>query len=101
MKRFDITLRSTGPGMLQNKMGMDQLLGLRDKTAKKAKTQTRPSLDDEARSHIHLNGDDEPCIPGYMLMASLIAAGVYIRLDQKRQLSTKDSTMLPGLLLLE
>lgn len=101
MKRFSITLKGMPPGHFQNKMGMDALLGLRDKTTKKPKTQARPSLEDEARSHIHFNGDGQPCIPSYMLMATLISAGVYIRLDQKRQLSTKDSTMLPGLLLLE
>lgn len=86
---------------MQNKMGMDQLLALRDKTGKKSKTQARPSLEEEARGHIHLNGDGKPCIPAYMLMSTLISAGVFIRLDQKRQLSTKDSSMLPGLLFLE
>lgn len=101
MERFHICLQGLPPGMLQNKMGLNELLGLRDKTSKKAKAAARPSLQDEAAGHIHYNGDGQPCVPKEMLMASLINAGVYIRLDQKRQLSTKDSSMLPGLLMLE
>ena len=53
------------------------------------------------RGRIHYDHEDHPCVPQDMLMASLIAAGVFIRLDQKRQLSTKDSSLLPGLLVLE
>ena len=34
-------------------------------------------------------------------MGTLINAGVFIRLDQKRQLSTRDTSLLPGLLTLE
>ena len=101
MERFHITLKGLPPGMLQNKMGIDELLKLRDKTGKKSKVAAKPSLEDEAASHIHMNGDGRPCVPKDMLMATLINAGVFIRLDQKRQLSTKDSSVLPGLLLLE
>lgn len=101
MERFHITLKGLPPGMLQNKMGIDELLKLRDKTGKKSKVAAKPSLEDEAASHIHTNGDGRPCVPKDMLMATLINAGVFIRLDQKRQLSTKDSSVLPGLLLLE
>lgn len=101
MERFRITLKGLHPGILQNKMGMNELLGLRDKTTKKSKVAARPSLEEEAAGHIHYNGDGQPCVPKDMLMATLINAGVFIRLDQKRQLSTKDSSLLPGLLMLE
>lgn len=101
MQRFRMTLMGRLPGMLQNRMGMDELLGLRNKTGKKSKSAARPSLEDEAARHVHLDGDGHPCVPKTMLMATLINAGVFIRLDQKRQLSTKDSSLLPGLMYLE
>ncbi|HEY6272605.1 MAG TPA: hypothetical protein VIX19_11515 [Terriglobales bacterium] len=101
MERFQITLKGLPPGMLQNKMGINELLALRDKTGKKSKVAARPSLEEEAAAHIHYNGDGHPCVPKDMLMATLINAGVFIRLDQKRQLSTKESSLLPGLLILE
>ena len=100
MDRFQVTLKSTSP-LLLNRMGDDELLGLRDKTRKKSKVAAKPSLFDEAKSKLHLNGDGNPCVPQPMLMGSLINAGVFIRLDQKRQLSTAKSTLLPGLLVLE
>jgi hypothetical protein len=100
MQRFRITLKGIAP-MLQNRMGMDELLGLLDKTKKKSKSAARPSLEDEAARRVHFNGDGNPCVPRQMLMGSLINAGVFIRLDQKRQLSTKESSLLPGLLFLE
>jgi len=101
MKRIRVTIKGTGNGMLQNRMSIDDLLAMRDKTAKKSKSATRLSLEDEAARHVHVNGDGMPCVPSTMLMAALISAGVFIRLDQKRQLSTRDSSLLPGLLLLE
>jgi len=101
MERIRITLKGLPPGQFQNKMGMDELLALRDKTTKKSKTAARPTLEEEAAKHIHYNGDGKPCVPKDMLMATLINAGVFIRLDQKRQLSTQKSTLLPGLLTLE
>jgi hypothetical protein len=100
MKRFRITLKSVGP-MLQNRMGMDELLGLRDKTKKKSKTAAKLSLEEEAAKHVHYDADGRACIPKMMLLATLMNAGVFIRLDQKRQLSTKESSLLPGLLFLE
>jgi len=101
MKRFRITLKGLPPGMLQNRMGINELLALRDKTGKKSKSAARPSLEDEAASHVHYDGDGRACMPATMLLASLMNAGVFIRLDQKRQLSTKESSLLPGLLFLE
>lgn len=100
MQRFQITLKGLSP-LLENRMGVDELLGLRDKTSKKSKTAPKLSLEGEAARRIHRNGDGVPCIPDYMLLATLINAGVFIRLDQKRQLSTKESSLLPGLLFLE
>jgi hypothetical protein len=101
MTRYRITLKSIGSGILENRMTESELLSLRDKTTKKSKSAAKPSLEDEAAAKIHMNADGHPCIPKEMLMACLINAGVFIRLDQKRQLSTKESSLLPGLLTLE
>ena len=43
----------------------------------------------------YVHGKD-PIIPAENLMSCLIAAGVFIRLDAKRQVSTGKSTILPG-----
>ena len=101
MNRFQIVLKGVGAGLLQNRMGDDELAGLRDKTRKKSTVATKPSLFDEAKGKIHVDGDGDPCIPAEMLMPTLINAGVFIRLDKKRQLSTAKGTLLPGLLTLE
>lgn len=101
MTRFNATIKGLSPGLLQNKMGINELMSLRDKTRKVSKHASRPSLEDEAAMHVHLNADKQACIPKSMLMSCLIGAGKFIRLDQKRQLSTKDSSLLPGFLVLE
>jgi len=101
MDRFQVTLKSMGSGILQNRMTDDALLDLRDKTRKKSKSAAKLSLEEEAELKIHFDQNDHPCIPREMLMACLINAGIFIRLDAKRQLSTAKSTILPGLLLLE
>jgi len=100
MQRFHVTLKGNSPYM-PNAMTIDDLMALRDKTKKKSKTATKLSLEDEARRHLHLNADGVPVLPRPNLLACLINAGVFIRLDQKRQLSTKNSSLLPGLLFLE
>lgn len=101
MERFQIVLKGIGAGLLQNRMTESELLDLRDKTRKKSSSATKPSLFDEAKGKIHNDADGDPCIPAEMLMPTLINAGVFIRLDKKRQLSTAKSTLLPGLLVLE
>lgn len=101
MKRVRITLRGAPPGMLQNQMTTEALLGLRDKTGKKSKTAPPMTLEEEAASKIHLDNEGRPCVTKEMLMACLMSAGVLIRLDQKRQLSTKESSLLPGLLFID
>lgn len=68
---------------------------------KKSRTAPKPSLFDEAKNRLHLDADGKPCVTSEMLMKALINAGVFIRLDGKRQLSKSDSSYLPGLLMLE
>lgn len=100
MNRFHITLKGTSP-IMPNRMSPEEVLGLRDKTNKKGKSAPRLTLEEEASRKLHRDGDGNPCLPKHLVMATLINAGVFIRLDQKRQLSTKESSMLPGLLTLE
>jgi hypothetical protein len=85
-----------------NRMSESTLEGLRTKT-KQAKTKqignTRTPRE-EAESKVYTHGG-QPMIPGENLMSCLIAAGVYCRLDGKRQVSTGKSTVLPGLMQLQ
>jgi hypothetical protein len=100
MQRFLITLKGISP-LLQNAMTENDLGSLRDKTKKQSKSAAKLTMEEEAKLGIHYNRAGQACIPNDMLMAALINAGVFIRLDQKRQLSTKESSLLPGLLFLE
>jgi hypothetical protein len=45
--------------------------------------------------------DGTPYLPGVNVMSCLIAAGVFMKLDGKRQISTKDSSVLGGMLAIE
>jgi hypothetical protein len=85
--------------LLMNRMSESVLEGLRTKT-KPAKTKIignikTPREDAEPKVYTH---NSNPMIPGENLMACLIAAGVYVRLDGKRQVSTGRATVLPGLM---
>jgi hypothetical protein len=82
-----------------NRMSESTLEGLRTKV-KTAKNKDvghvrTPRQDAEGKVYTH---DDKPMIPGENLMSCLIAAGVFVRLDAKRQISTGKGTLLPGLM---
>ena len=100
MKRIRIIVRGQG-AIMTNRMTLEALEGLRDKTKKKAKCATTPTAEEEAEQKVYYDAKKRPCIPRENLMACLIEAGKFIRLDGKRQLSTKDSTIIPGLLSIE
>jgi hypothetical protein len=96
-----ITCRGTTP-LLMNRMSESTLEGLRTKV-KAAKTKQvgntkTPREDAEPKVYTH---GGVPMIPGENLMSCLIAAGVYCRLDGKRQISTGKATVLPGLMQLQ
>jgi hypothetical protein len=83
-----------------NRMPEEVLLGLREKGTKKK--YTAPKLPrDEASTKVYRTTSETIIVPTENLMSCLIQAGVYIKLDGRRQLSTKDSTMLPGFLDIE
>jgi hypothetical protein len=98
MIRTSIVLRGTRP-LLTNRMTPEELQRLHDKT-KAPKSAGRPSPEDVAASKVY-TANGQPCLPVENLMSCLIEAGKFIRLDGKRQLSTSDSTILPGLLTIE
>jgi len=85
--------------LLMNAMSIETLLGLRPSAGRK-RSRTAQSLSprEEAEGHLHKLPDGTIHMPVTNLLASLIEAGKYVRLDGKRQISTKDSTILPGLM---
>jgi hypothetical protein len=98
MLLVSIKCRGTRP-LLMNRMSEDTLEGLRTKIKKpKAKNiGTTVTRREEAEPKVYLC-DDVPVLPGENLMSCLIAAGVFSRLDAKRQVSTGKATLLPGLM---
>lgn len=99
VKRIGVTLKGVQP-LFENRMTDEELIALWTKE-KKPQMAPRESMEEFARKKIHFDQEGRPVVTHDMLLACLIEAGVFIRLDKKRQLSTKDSTMLPGLLELE
>lgn len=93
-----IVCRGTSP-LMMNRMSESTLEGLRTKVKapKAAKIGNTKTPKEEAAEKVYTH-DDKPIIPAENLMSCLIAAGVFIRLDAKRQISTGKSTMLPGLM---
>jgi hypothetical protein len=98
MERFEITLQGNGTGMMTNRMTPEELELLRDKSKKKAKSASAPPAQKVAEQKVYYDAKKRACVPKENLMACLIEAGKFIRLDGKRQLSTKDTTIVPGLL---
>lgn len=84
-----------------NRMSESTLEGLRTRTKppKAAKIGNVRTPREDAEEKVYTHGGT-PIIPGENLMSSLIAAGSFIRLDAKRQVSTAKSTLLPGLMTL-
>jgi hypothetical protein len=85
---------------LMNAMTMAVLLGLREKK-KPSKNAARPLPREEADAKVHRMPNGEPHIPVHMLMACLVGAGQFVRLDGKRQVSTAKSSVLPGMLTIQ
>lgn len=96
----DIKCRGITP-LLTNRMSESILESLRTKT-KKPKAATigiTRTPREEASEKVYLH-NQRSAIPGENLMACLIAAGAFIRLDGKRLVSTAKSTLLPGFMTL-
>ena len=88
--------------MLQNAMSQETLLSLWEgPTGKGSRNRERPSPRDHANDRVHKLADGRPCCPCPALYAALVNAGQYVRLDGKRQVSTLQKTILPGMLLIQ
>lgn len=98
----DVSIRCEGVSpLLMNKIPERVLLQLIDKdpTKKRAKAAAETLTPRKmAEEHVHTTKAGDPIIPTNALLAALIEAGKYVRLDGKRQVSTTTSTVLPGLL---
>jgi hypothetical protein len=93
-----VVCRGTSP-LFMNRMSESTLESLRTKIKppKAARVGTTRTPREEAQEKLHLY-QGLPSLPAENLMACLIAAGVFLRLDAKRQISTARSTILPGLM---
>ena len=98
MQRIEITLRGVTP-LLMNRLSDEILLALHMKDKRKFSAPRLPR--DEAERKLYRQEDGQPYVPVENLMACFIAAGVFIRLDGTRQLSTNGSTLLPSFLSIE
>ena len=98
MQRIKVRLEGASP-LLMHRMTQEQLLALH--TREKPKFRAAKPPREEAASKVYQTEDGQPYLPTENLMACLIAAGVYIKLDGKRQMSTARSTLLPGFLAIE
>jgi hypothetical protein len=92
----NVVCRGVTP-LLINKMNESVLESLRTKIKKPkaANIGTTRTPREEASEKVYLH-TGKCCMPGEMLMACLINAGAFIRLDGKRMMSTAKSTLLPG-----
>src|SRR5277367_1729623 len=83
--------------LLTNRMSESVLEGLRTKVKKPkaANIGTTRTPREEASEKVYLHGG-KSAMPGENLMACLINAGAFIRLDGKRMMSNAKSTLLPG-----
>ena len=98
MERISAKLQGVTPLLVQ-RMTDEQLLALHTKEKRKFTAPKEPR--DEATAKLYRMQDGRPYLPTENLMSCLIAAGMYIRLDGKRQMSTKQSTLLPAFLTVE
>jgi hypothetical protein len=91
--RREVTLVGVTP-LLMNRLSEESLLAIRAK-AKKPKNAPKPTPREECEDKVHTH-DGKPVLPVQNLLACLIEAGKFCRLDGKRQISTAKSTILPA-----
>lgn len=99
MKNILVHCRGITP-LLMNKMEdktLHTLLGTIPKEPKTKKLGSTVTPFEIAEKKVYRRGA-LPVLPALNIMSCLIAAGVFVRLDAKRQVSTGKSTMLPGFL---
>jgi hypothetical protein len=99
--RVEVTCVGLTP-MLQNRMSAETLENIRTKAKKPKSAGAAGTPREEAAPKVYTLPDGGGCyVPTENLLSCLIAAGQYVRLDGKRQVSTAKATMLPAFLSLE
>lgn len=100
LRRIHIVVEGLTP-LMMSRISEATLQNLRTRV-KPPKSQTKELTPrDEAEGKLHVTTRGEPYIPVEALMSCLIVAGQYIRLDGKRQASTKQSSLVPGFITIE
>lgn len=95
MPNYEVLFKGVTP-LLMNRLTDEQLLALHSKERKKFKAPDIPRA--TAEEKLYETRDGAPYMPTENLMACLIDAGMHVKLDGKRQMSTRQSTLLPGFL---
>lgn len=98
MKRFAVKIVGITP-LLMNRISNETLEGVRRKERKKFVAPKDPR--EEAEKKVYRTNDGAFFWPTENMMACLVAAGIYIKLDGKRQMTTSKSTLLPGFMSVE
>ncbi len=95
---IQLVCRGVSP-LLMNRVQESVLDGLDDKSKKGAKSAAaRGTPRERCEQLVYLDERGQPAIPGVNLFAGLKAAGQFVRLDGKRQVSTATKTVLPSFL---
>ena len=97
MKNLSVVIQGTTP-ILFNRMGPEALINLRIKKKQPKGAVAEFDASKEAEGKLYMGKDGKPYLPAQMLLACLIGGGRYCRLEGKRQMSTKDSSLVPGFL---
>lgn len=100
LKLIEVQVQGVTP-LLMNRMTEELLLQIRSGAKKPKSKRTEESPREEAARKVYTLHTGEPYLPTENLMAALIAAGQYVRLDGKRQASTTKSSLVPGFLALQ
>jgi hypothetical protein len=105
MTEVNVLIHGTSP-MMMNRVPDHVLMAMALGTPQKSKAKKglAKTADEVAEEHLYRFGpeaDRYVGLPLKNLFSALISAGRQVRLDGKRQLSTKDSTLLTGVLMLE
>jgi hypothetical protein len=87
--------------MLLNRLTEEELMIIGKFVDKKKFTAPKEPRE-VAEKRLYLTEDKkQPYIPTNMLMSCFIQAGIYLKMDGKRQMSTAKSTLLPGFVSIE
>jgi hypothetical protein len=82
-------------------MSEEQLWALGPGKGQKDKFVAPKEPRDVAKQKAYLTSEGAPYVGGETFMACLIAAGAFVKLDGKRQMSSAKATLLPGFLAIE